>query len=391
LALAGVLALTLAAASAYGAPFAYVTGRSDVGNDAVSQYDIGLGGLLAPLSPPTVTAGQAPQGVAVSPDGRSVYVANASFGPPFGQGNISQYDVRADGTLKPKHPPTVFVGGGTPDGGPTGIAVSPDGKSVYVTACAGGAFQLDVAADGTLSLKDPPGVPIDNCPLGVAVSPNGESVYITNFQSGVISQYDVGPGGKLSPKDPPVVHDGGGAPEGIAVSPDSQSVYVADWSSATVSQFDVGPGGALSLKDPPTAAAGERPVDVAVSPDGTSVYVADRGSDRVSQYDVGADGALSPKRPRTVDTDDDPWGLAVSADGRSVYVANRLSDDVSQYDVGPDGTLSPKSQPTVPATDGPSAIAVSTHPTRRAQCRHAGWRRYGFRNRRQCARSVKHA
>ena len=53
----------------------YVT---NVGDDSVSQYDVGAGGALSPKSPATVAAGDGPYGVAVSPDGGSVYVANCS-------------------------------------------------------------------------------------------------------------------------------------------------------------------------------------------------------------------------------------------------------------------------------------------------------------------------
>jgi hypothetical protein len=52
------------------APFVYVTNAG--GND-LSQYDVRAGGLLSPLSPPTVAAGDRPGGVAVSPmEGRSM-------------------------------------------------------------------------------------------------------------------------------------------------------------------------------------------------------------------------------------------------------------------------------------------------------------------------------
>jgi DNA-binding beta-propeller fold protein YncE len=381
-----VLALTLAAAPAYGAPFAYVTSADTPDSDAVSQYNIGLGGLLAPLSPPTVAA-EDPIDVAVSPDGRSVYVtnANSSFYPPFFDSNVGQYDVGGDGALSPKDPPTVSAPGGGPDGGAGAIALTPDGRSAYVLSCDSASFaQYDVAADGTLSPKDPPYVGADNCPSDVAVSPDGESAYVTN-RSSVVVQYDIGADGALSYKDPPVVHTAGAA--GVVVSPDSGSVYVA---GDGVSQYDVAADGTLSPKDPPTVGAGKLVSAIAVSPDGRSVYVAGSG---VRQYDVGGDGALSPKDPRKVAAGERPAALAVSADGRSVYVANRLSDDVSQYDVGPGGTLSPKSPVTVAAGDGPSGVAVSPspNPTGKAECKHGGWRRFGFGNQGRCIRSVKHA
>jgi len=59
------LALTAAgAAPSQAVAFVYVT---NMFSDNVSQYDVGSGGLLAPLSPPTMAAGRGPQGVAVRP------------------------------------------------------------------------------------------------------------------------------------------------------------------------------------------------------------------------------------------------------------------------------------------------------------------------------------
>ena len=88
----------------------YVTNNLD---DTVSQYDVGAGGALQPKTPPTVAAGSNPDGVAVSPDGGSVYVANFFDG-------VSQYDVDAGGALSPKSPATVVAGGG-----PRWVAVTP--------------------------------------------------------------------------------------------------------------------------------------------------------------------------------------------------------------------------------------------------------------------------
>ena len=60
--------------------------------------------------------------VALSPDGRSAYVTNSTAG------SVSQYDVTAAGALSPKSPPA-----SRPARQPAGIAVSPDGASAYVT------------------------------------------------------------------------------------------------------------------------------------------------------------------------------------------------------------------------------------------------------------------
>jgi hypothetical protein len=151
----------------------------------------------------------------------------------------------------------------------------------------------------------------------------------------------------------------------VAVRPDGQSVYVVNASSNTVSQYNVGAGGRLSPKSPATVAAVSNPGQVAVSPGGGSVYVTNRavGHDVhgwISQYNVDAGGKLSPKSPAALATaDTDPIAVTVSPNGHSAYVTNNTSDNVSQYNVGAGGALSPKSPATVAAGNAPSQVAVT--------------------------------
>ena len=395
-----VICLLGAAAAAQAAPFVYVT--NELSNN-VSQYDIGPGGLLAPLSPPVVAAGTAPQeGVAVSPDAKSVYVSD--FSANFTSGQVSQYDVGPGGALSPKSRPTVAAGDS-----PRGVAVGPDGQSVYVAnfASPGSVSQYDVGAGGELLPKSPPTVATPGFSEGVAVSPDGKSVYVVNFlvfsdgsDGSTISQFDVGTGGKLLPKSPPTVPSSGRGPIGIAVSPDGRSVYVANFAvfptgpGGTVSQYDVGPDGALSPKSPATVDGPGNPREVAVNPDGKSVYVTTTGLGGVLQYDVGAGGALQAKSPFLVPAGANPDGVAVSPEGKSVYVTNVLSDDVSQYDVSTDGGLTPKSPPTVAGGDFPNAVAVRPAPrvpTSKEHCKNGGWRNFPqFKNQGQCIAFVNH-
>ena len=51
----------------------------------------------------------------------------------------------------------------------------------------------------------------------------------------------------------------------VAVSPDNRSVYVAN-RDGSVSQYDIGAGGALAPKNPATVPAGSLPVGLAISP-----------------------------------------------------------------------------------------------------------------------------
>jgi hypothetical protein len=125
---------------------------------------------------------------------------------------------------------------------------------------------VDLSAGGVLAPKSPATVAAGSGrSVGVAVSPDGASVYVANSDDNNVYQYDVGAGGLLTPKSPASVA-GGTVPEFMAVSPEGGSVYVANGGSNDVSQYDVGAGGALTPKSPATVAAGAGAGDVAVSP-----------------------------------------------------------------------------------------------------------------------------
>ena len=103
-------------------------------------------------------SGPAPARVAVSPDSRNVYVTNSDS-------TVSQYSAGPDGTLTPKSPAAVPTGTDPAIAGATGVVVSPDGASVYVTnptapeGAPGSVSQYSVNGSGELAPKTPATVP----------------------------------------------------------------------------------------------------------------------------------------------------------------------------------------------------------------------------------------
>ncbi len=325
---------------------------------SVSQFAIAAGGLLSPLSPPTVATGAAPFDVVVSPDGKSAYVTNTGDEAD----SVSQYDINPlTGALSPKTPATVAAGGN-----PEGIAVTPDGRSAYVTngsaiALGNTVSQYDInPLTGALSPKTPATIAAAAGPYGLVVSPDGRSAYATNSLGDTISQYNIDPvTGALSPKTPATVITGL-LPSEMAVTPDGESLYVTT-DSTGVYQYNIDPvTGVLSPKTPATVGAGIGALGVAVTPDGKSAYVTSLFTG-IFQYNIDPlTGVLSPKTPATVAAGAEPYGVAVTPDGKSAYVTN-LSDGIFQYNIDPlTGALSPKTPATV-ATAG-TRIAVGPLP-----------------------------
>jgi DNA-binding beta-propeller fold protein YncE len=350
------------------APDAYVT---NLWTDNVSQYDVEADGTLTPKRPATVDAFSKPLGVAVHPDGGSVYVAN--FDPlDFVSGKVSQYTVGGNGVLNPKSPATVVSGVS-----PSGVAVHPDGLSVYVTNISSHTIsQYDVVAGGKLTPKSPPSVAAGPVPVGltpreVAVHPDGMSLYVTNEGVSTVSQFDVDAAGKLTPKSPPTVAAGsapGGGPFGLAVSPDGDFAAVAN-GGGTMSFYPIDAAGKLGPQNEVTVPGATSfwsplPTGVAISPDGEDGYFTNRLTNVVRRFTIVNPTTITccPVVAATdIATFGFPRGLAVHPNGNNLYVANSgplPTGTVSQYAVGGGGGLAELSPATAPAGFAPQAIAL---------------------------------
>jgi len=83
----------------------------------ISEIDLASGAVARDF-----IVGGEPQGIALSPDGAELYVADEA-----GTGRIDVYDL-----VRLVHETSLPSGATTSDGGPFGVAMSPDGAAVYV-------------------------------------------------------------------------------------------------------------------------------------------------------------------------------------------------------------------------------------------------------------------
>jgi YVTN family beta-propeller protein len=122
------------------------------------------------------------------------------------------------------------------------------------------AWTIDVKTRTT----HPTDIPVGAGPWGIAVTPNGKTAFVTNLLSGTVSTIDV----KTRTKHPDDIAVGS-APFEMAVTPDGRTAFVTNNGSGTVSAIDV-----KTRKMQADIAVGAHPKGVAVTSDGRTAFVA---------------------------------------------------------------------------------------------------------------------
>jgi DNA-binding beta-propeller fold protein YncE len=302
--------------------------------------------------------------------------ALASLGRPAGAGAVGQ--IGYDGCLANDASQGCVDVNGTPMSGASGLAVSPDGGSVYVMGSSsddlshflvtkpGGQLSFDyclgIDASGFCTVQS--GHALDGGEA-TAISPDGKSVYITSSSFDSVGHFKVDPTNGRLKYDGCLADDArfgcGDLPDtplttatGVAVSPDSRSLYVVSSSAGSISRFTLDFEGSMSydgcLGNDTSHGCGDlpgtpltNPISVAVSPDGNWVYVAAVGGNSISQFRVQKPGGqlvyrgcwASDASPGCVDLPNRPldgaFGVAVGPDGKSVYVVSVGSSSISHF------------------------------------------------------------
>lgn len=226
----------------------------------------------------------------------SVYVtgdldhAVAAFSRNPGTGALSFVEMEKDGS-----------GGVDGIGNPTGVAVSPDGASVYATGCLDSSVVTFTRNPTTSTLtfleqrkEGVGGVTGIACARGVAVAPDGGNVYVVGESSDAVATFTRNTTtGSLS--FGAALVDGSGGVDGlngvrdVATSPDGGSVYTASKLDGAIAGFTRGAGGALTYleqeKDGVDGVSGVNDsVSVTVAPSSTNVYSSSETGDTVVAF-----------------------------------------------------------------------------------------------------------
>jgi YVTN family beta-propeller protein len=280
---------------------------------------IGPTHFMTDVSSPTsfisneISLGRMQDGIAVSPNGRRIYVAANHQDPLLG--GLMLVDTASLEVLS--ETPVSSSEGVTLQG----VAVSPDGRHVYVACDSFGVCVFD-AINNTLITKIAvaAGQPLKQNPQGVALSPDGQLLYVADNRDGgtvsIVSTSSYQTVDNIS-------LNAGFTPQGVAANPDGQMAYFT-FSSP------VGQNGQVVFYDVTQKAiddsieVGDGPIGIAVSPDGNTLYVSNQQESTVDVIDTRSHVIL-----RTIQVSSGPVGVAISPDGEFVYVACRYSNLVN--------------------------------------------------------------
>jgi 6-phosphogluconolactonase (cycloisomerase 2 family) len=242
-----------------------------------------------PVVASTLTLGNAPTGLAISPDGKWALVCNRDDGT-VSVLSINGKDVKIADTV------TIGAAGDKI----SAVAISPDGKTALVVKPGSDKVAVLTIDNGKVAYDNKNDLPANNYPYNVAITPNGQLALIANTGAG-------------------------GSSDGNA-----DTVSVVDMTSKPIHIID-------------HVTVGDSPEGLAISPKGDiAVTVEARGSNRSKDtwyyHPAGAISVLridgkKVTRAGEVTVGGLPEGAVFSADGSHIYVGNFMDSDLSVLQV----------------------------------------------------------
>jgi YVTN family beta-propeller protein len=280
--------------------------------------------VRASIAKPTVAttfrAGREPEGVAVSPDSKTVYVANQSS-------QILSVIDAASGAVTSV----------TMRNTPRFVAMSHDGRRVYVSMYEDDDALSGVAVLDTATLKLERIIPTGPRPYSIGVAPDGR-VWVPIHSARRVEVYDAEGKERVAtvrvPKNP----------HSVAFSPDGTFAYTPNHESNQITMIV-----ARTNKVGKTVDVGRSPHNLAVSPQGGHILVAEYDADAVELLDT-----TDLQRLRQIPVKDEPQSVAFAPDGLHAYVVNEGSDCVSVVDIRAQSITA-----TIPVGKSPRIVSVA--------------------------------
>ncbi len=217
----------------------YITGSASGGGFAVLVADVGGSGAtnntVVSQIGNTTTLGGEPTGLALASNGKTLYVGAIGLTGSVPQGSVSTIRLSSPtaGTVIANDQSTKLVYD-------TGLALSPNGKELYAANLLGPGASMRAGSTG---ISDVSWLPELDGAFGVAVSPDGKTLYasvsnIIEIEQGTgtggseLDTYAISGNGLGATLQQADIASGPGVLTGVELSPNGTEGY-ADWFSAT--------------------------------------------------------------------------------------------------------------------------------------------------------------
>jgi YVTN family beta-propeller protein len=329
-AIALILVLTVGAERAHARSAYLATYESD----SVFALDAESGRITA--GPIPLGVGTAPLSLAISPDGKTVWVVGLE------SGSLTSIDTSTNRVV------------GSPIAVPKGaygFAITPDGTRAYLAVYPDDTVvMIDLQARQTIG----PPIHVGEEPEAIAISPDGNRAYVSNHK-GTVSVIDLSTNQVIG--SPISV---GGFPYNLAVTPDGSTLFVAN-QNGSANPVDVATG-QVGTPIP----LGKDTTDLAISPDGARAYATNYEDGTVSVIDIATRSVIGPPIP-VGELDED---VTVTPNGTRVLVPSYKTPQVAVIDTASNLLVG---APTPVSGGGPIAVVPDQPPTasffRRARAR----------------------
>ncbi|MDR1964802.1 MAG: hypothetical protein LBQ50_13600 [Planctomycetaceae bacterium] len=231
---------------------------------------------------------------------------------------------------------------------PTGITLSTDEKTLYVTS---GGYRGLVQAVDLATGKVVREVAAGHTPLGAAVTPDGKKIFVCNRFNNDVSEYDLPelklvrrikvirePRGAVVTNDGKTVYVSNAVPNDVANIPENPDALIDV--AAEITAIDVASGTTKNIRLPNGSGSIH---GICISPDGRYVYLTEilarfqmpttqleRGWMNTNGISIIDTTQLANNRAGFVNTvliDDvdlgaaNPWGITTSVDGKQIFIA----------------------------------------------------------------------
>jgi YVTN family beta-propeller protein len=309
----------LLAAAALAAHLSFAAGANTLyvsderGGDVVA-LNAETGAVLA-----RIAVGKRPRGIALSRDGKQLFVALSGSpiaGPGVDESTLPPPDRRFDGIgvvdIRTHKLLRTIQSGADPEN----FALSPDGKTLFVSNEDTSALSAVDVASGRVRLSGKVGVE----PEGVAVRPDGRVVYVTCEGTSTVHVLDTTTMTELARIKTEA------RPRNVIFTRDGTLAFISSEVGSAVTIVDATKH-VITHVIRLTGAKDQvmRPMGLALTPDESTLYVTTGRASSLVQIDV--------RQARVVHSiekvGERPWGLTLNSDGRLAYTANGPAGDVS--------------------------------------------------------------